>query len=562
MWLCGRLVLIITILVNDVTTQTGPSGCTWSDGVYTCDYSTMSSSDRPMDFTQFSDTPQHLVVENSGFFPYFGDTRAFSSEFSTSSGINITQLNENSPATLVLDCGRGGSIYISSGAFYDMEYIEHLTIRNCYILYIGTDTFNAFQQLDYFGIEGGSIDQLEVTAFSGLSVEPLSTSVRNIPRPHGKLDVRNTEFVSGVVDSAFVSYFSDISAITIRNAGLTALASSMFAYNTNVKIVDLSDNVFNKIPVGFLTSLNSLSEIILYNIPWECSCENLWWVETVTSNQIRVTFDGICNNVNGMSVFKYYEDNCAKTEVCDGVSGLAMGSNCVTILSLIIMILSVISCTATVVALVLAIMNLRDLGDYDGDDEEAEIDENVGGESSSNTIRNCITTYIGTDTFSAFVELDYFSLEGGSLDQMELTAMSGLSVKKLTSSTHKFPRQHGRVANNGISYVTTDQLQNNLLVKTIDLSDNIFVKLPSGIFQNLNGLSEVTLHNIPWQCKCGDLDWFGDVLDNNITIRGDLMCDNINGISVRKYYYDTCAASNVCDGVTGMYSKPCRTNKT
>lgn len=45
--------------------------------------------------------------------------------------------------------------------------------------------------------------------------------------------------------------------------------------------------------------------------------------------------------------------------------------------------------------------------------------------------------------FKELVNLDSFSFERGSLDDVDPNAMAGLSVEKLTSASHMFPRNLG-----------------------------------------------------------------------------------------------------------------------
>ncbi|KAH3783575.1 hypothetical protein DPMN_161517 [Dreissena polymorpha] len=40
---------------------------------------------------------------------------------------------------------------------------------------------------------------------------------------------------------------------------------------------------------------------------------------------------------------------------------------------------------------------------------------------------------------------------------------------------------------------------------------------------------QVTLYDIDWTCTCEDLTWLDDVIDTNVTLRGDLMCSNDPG---------------------------------
>lgn len=53
-----------------VTAQTGPNFCTYADGKYTCDYASMGTADRPIDYSGFSAEPQRLEITVNGFLPY------------------------------------------------------------------------------------------------------------------------------------------------------------------------------------------------------------------------------------------------------------------------------------------------------------------------------------------------------------------------------------------------------------------------------------------------------------------------------------------------------------
>jgi len=69
-------IIFFTILHHAPLTfaQTGPPECTYSDDVYACNYTTMTSSDRPIDYSQFSVEPQHIQLYIDGLFPYYGKT--------------------------------------------------------------------------------------------------------------------------------------------------------------------------------------------------------------------------------------------------------------------------------------------------------------------------------------------------------------------------------------------------------------------------------------------------------------------------------------------------------
>lgn len=60
-----------------------------------------------------------------------GDTQVFSSTFGS---INIGNFDTNYPATLILDCGRDGSIYMFTGAFADMSHVQHFKVWRRFVL--------------------------------------------------------------------------------------------------------------------------------------------------------------------------------------------------------------------------------------------------------------------------------------------------------------------------------------------------------------------------------------------------------------------------------------------
>lgn len=67
-------VLVILLCVSSVATQTAHTQCSYEDeNLFVCDYSAMTtSSDRPIDYSNFSPEPQRLVVTMNGLVPYYG----------------------------------------------------------------------------------------------------------------------------------------------------------------------------------------------------------------------------------------------------------------------------------------------------------------------------------------------------------------------------------------------------------------------------------------------------------------------------------------------------------
>ena len=83
--------------------------------------------------------------------------------------------------------------------------------------------------------------------------------------------------------------------------------------------------------------------------------------------------------------------------------------------------------------------------------------------------------------------------------------------------------------NSALNTISADTFRYTTKVRYIDLSDNQFTSLPSGLFDGLDSLAEVHLYNIDWFCSCGDLWWYEYAKDNNITIFGDQMCETPSG---------------------------------
>ena len=89
-----HLVSIILIYLSRVVdTQTGPTHCSYSDGVYTCNYDKMTSTSyRPIPFSDFTTQPQQLILNVNGLLPYFGNTSILCCKISNFSGLRLINL--------------------------------------------------------------------------------------------------------------------------------------------------------------------------------------------------------------------------------------------------------------------------------------------------------------------------------------------------------------------------------------------------------------------------------------------------------------------------------------
>ncbi|XP_045161800.2 leucine-rich repeat transmembrane protein FLRT3-like [Mercenaria mercenaria] len=324
--------VVSLVLVTSTRAQTGPNFCTYSEGVFECNYASMvSTSDRPIDYYGFSEDPQQIEVTVNGFLPYFGDSKVFTNFES----IDTSTFDSNSPSTLTIDCGWAGSMFMTAGAFSNMSHVQYLKIRNCETYYIPSQMFQELVNLDYFSFEGGSIDDIDPNGMFGLSVEKLTFSTHSFPRNIGRFDLKYTPFSTKAVPPGLLFNWKNLSTVAIVGADLDTVSADVFTFNTKLTHIDLSDNTMTSIPSGLFDNLNSLSEVAMYNIEWTCSCDNTWFVEYTTTNNISMFGDYMCSNIAGTSVWKYYNDNCLTDNLCEGTIGIVMLKKCLTLFAML-----------------------------------------------------------------------------------------------------------------------------------------------------------------------------------------------------------------------------------
>ncbi|KAL4220899.1 Leucine-rich repeat transmembrane protein flrt1 [Mactra antiquata] len=327
------ILLFFTSLLMTSYAQTGPTGCTYVDGIYDCDYSSLTSpSDRPLDYSQFSVEPQNIELTVSGFLPYFGDASVFSSGFDT---IDEATLNVNSPASLVLKCEQAASIYMQTETFLYMSHVQHVAIQDCNCLYLPASVFEELVSLDYLSFQRGIIDDVEAMTMYDMSIEKLSTSAHKIPRNLGRFEVVYAKFAGKAVPPGFLYNWKNLTSVALVGADIETLTSDTFLYTSKIRYIDVSDNSFTVLPSGMFDNLNSLSEVKVYNIEWSCSCTDNWFVDYATTNNINMYGDFMCSNVEGSSVWKYYNDNCLAAKLCDGTIGIVLLNKCLTLFAML-----------------------------------------------------------------------------------------------------------------------------------------------------------------------------------------------------------------------------------
>ena len=88
-------------------------------------------------------------------------------------------------------------------------------------------------------------------------------------------------------------------------------------------------------------------------------------------------------------------------------------------------------------------------------------------------IRNCGLYNIPSEAFKELGNLDYFKIENGKIDEVNINAWMSLNVERLTSDSHAIPRNLGKIE---ISYTRLST-----------------TTLPTGLLYNMKNLTEAVL---------------------------------------------------------------------
>ena len=259
-----------------------PSGCAYEDytepiGLYTCDY---TNATFPLTYGDFSNPPpQRMRI--------YGVSGSFTSPFSGFSVMTVT--NTAYKAYLEIECVTSGTITLAASTFTDVTYIQALVIKNCIISDLPTATF-ANLNLDYLAFEGGSISQTQSDSFQALTISRLA----NVQSPTGALSFTNTEITGGNITSGFFDPLTTVVSITLDNAGVERLESTVFAQNAKLEAINLSRNKFTTIP-NIFNGVQSLQKVNMSYIDWDCSCTNLWFTQWLSSNYVDLVGSYMCN---------------------------------------------------------------------------------------------------------------------------------------------------------------------------------------------------------------------------------------------------------------------------
>nr|KAG5702483.1 hypothetical protein BaRGS_015115 [Batillaria attramentaria] len=167
-----------------------------------------------------------------------------------------------------------------------------------------------------------------------------------------------------------------------------------------------------------------------------------------------------------------------------------------------------------------------------------------------NNIRiiNCEFTAMPASSFANFGTVNYFSLEGGNMDNVDKDALLGLNVQKDSA----LPTPLGEfamidvdlvpgglpagffsnltqasaitISNSRLYTVPLDMFSTTTMVTKLTLDNNPFTYIPDNIFGSMPALGQVSMAGINWECTCNNLWWRDYVNSNGISFISPSTC--------------------------------------
>ena len=119
-----------------------------------------------------------------------------------------------------------------------MGWVKDFRVKNCRILTIPDNVFQDFGELNYFGFEGGSVENsVGFNALNGVDVKKMADS----QTPRGIASFRNTRFVAGSLQNGFLFPLANVSEILIENCNIRLVLKSILLKNLVVLHLNLTN---------------------------------------------------------------------------------------------------------------------------------------------------------------------------------------------------------------------------------------------------------------------------------------------------------------------------------
>ncbi|XP_060074114.1 leucine-rich repeat-containing protein 4B-like [Ylistrum balloti] len=352
------LVICLLLLIT-CTVRGDPAGCTYfpSSLKYEC-----SSRNwvLPLALSDFDNVPQSLtLIDINGDLPSSTPTATFTG-FDV---INTTLFDTNFVPTFTIQCYTGGMLIYHNGTFSGLGYIKEVRIQNCEVIALPDQAFQDFGDLNYLGFENGVIGDIGFDAFKGLNIYPMA-----VPRPLGML-LMTSKLEGRVLPNGVFYHLTNATNFVIDGTNLDTVQADMFQASIKLRFLSMRHNWFTSFPSNILSNLHGLQILNLDGIKWDCTCDNLWFLDYCQTNNVSLRGSMICNSPSTYKDKKAYlfkKEECPAEIVLpcdDDLTGIAVGNTCLTYPDIAVYVVSLLSLSLVIATLLINVHTRRQNAD-------------------------------------------------------------------------------------------------------------------------------------------------------------------------------------------------------
>lgn len=131
-------------------------------------------------------------------------------------------------------------------------------------------------------------------ALSGLNVLP----ILGVKVPDGTFSIRNSVMENGQIPNGALYSVPNIRHVIFDNLKLSTLQGDLFFATKELVSMTLNNNVFTSLPTKLFDKITMLTTVNLYGVTWDCTCDSLWWLTSLQTNNISLHGDVICSNTS------------------------------------------------------------------------------------------------------------------------------------------------------------------------------------------------------------------------------------------------------------------------
>ena len=202
---------------------------------------------------------------------------------------SVSGLDAGWQSSLLIRCGTTNTLTITSNAFNTMSYIDEFTIENCAIQSLAAQAFLGFTTLDHLIIDGGSIAGFDDNTFTNLAI-----SATGVANSVGGLTIKNCPITGGTIPTALFAGLTTMKVLVLDNVGLTELTADHLSALTALRTLSIPNNAIVSLPSGMFTPLKALSYVDMGINNFECTCDNLWYLQWFPENHVNLRTMAVC----------------------------------------------------------------------------------------------------------------------------------------------------------------------------------------------------------------------------------------------------------------------------